>query len=70
MGVSRLTTIWVDGGNDCEPLMQWVMDFCRWTRAGGAATGANPGLRVAQKTMGSGAHFRLVDGVSAIRQRL
>ena len=28
--VSRLTTIWVDGGNDCEPFMQWVMDFCRW----------------------------------------
>lgn len=28
--VSRLTTIWVDGGNECEPFMQWVMDFCRW----------------------------------------
>src|SRR4028119_488360 len=28
--VSRLTTIWVDGGFDGEPFMQWVMDFCRW----------------------------------------
>ncbi|BAY46597.1 transposase [Kalymmatonema gypsitolerans NIES-4073] len=28
--VSRLTTIWVDGGNDYEPFMQWVMNFCRW----------------------------------------
>ncbi|BAY67062.1 transposase (plasmid) [Calothrix brevissima NIES-22] len=27
--VSRLTTIWVDGGFDGEPFMQWV-DFCRW----------------------------------------
>ena len=27
--VSRLTTIWVDGGFDGEPFMQWVMDFCR-----------------------------------------
>ena len=24
-----MTTIWVDGGNDYEPFMQWVMDFCR-----------------------------------------
>lgn len=28
--ISRLTTIWVDGGNDYEPFMQWVMNFCRW----------------------------------------
>ena len=28
--VSRLTTIWVDGGFNGEPFMQWVMDFCRW----------------------------------------
>jgi putative transposase len=26
----RLTTIWVDGGFDGEPFMQWVMNFCRW----------------------------------------
>lgn len=28
--VSRLTTIWADGGNDYDPFMQWVMNFCRW----------------------------------------
>ena len=28
--VSRLTTIWVDGGFDGEPFMQWVMDWFRW----------------------------------------
>ncbi len=26
--VSRLTTLWVDGGFDGEPFMQWVMDVC------------------------------------------
>ena len=29
-GVSRLHTIWADGGFDGEPFMQWVMDVCRW----------------------------------------
>lgn len=28
--VSRLHTIWVDGGYDGNPFMQWVMDVCRW----------------------------------------
>lgn len=28
--VSRLTTIWVDGGFDGAPFMMWVMDVCRW----------------------------------------
>lgn len=28
--VSRLNTIWVDGGYDGNPFMQWVMDCCRW----------------------------------------
>jgi transposase len=28
--VSRLHTIWVDGGFDGVPFMMWVMDFCRW----------------------------------------
>jgi len=41
IGVSRLHTIWTDGGFDGETFMMWVMDVCRWTRAGGAATGAN-----------------------------
>lgn len=28
--MSRMTTIWVDGGFDGQPFMQWVMNFCRW----------------------------------------
>lgn len=27
---SRLHTIWVDGGFDGKPFMQWVIDVCRW----------------------------------------
>jgi len=69
-GVSRLHTIWTDQGNDCEPFMQWVMDFCRWTKAGGAATRTNQGVCLAQKAVGGGAHFRLADGLSAIGSRL
>lgn len=29
-GCSSLHTIWVDGGFDGAPFMQWVMDVCRW----------------------------------------
>jgi transposase len=28
--VSRLHTIWADGGFDGEPFLHWVMDCCRW----------------------------------------
>jgi transposase len=28
--VSRLHTIWTDGGFDGDPFMQWVMNVCRW----------------------------------------
>jgi transposase len=28
--VSRLTTIWTDGGFDGPAFMMWVMDVCRW----------------------------------------
>lgn len=28
--VSRLHTIWVDGGFDGNPFMQWVITVCRW----------------------------------------
>lgn len=27
---ARLHTIWVDGGFDGAPFMQWVMHTCRW----------------------------------------
>ncbi|CDN13300.1 Mobile element protein [Richelia intracellularis] len=29
-GVSPLTLIWVDGGFDGKPFMEWVMNVCRW----------------------------------------
>ncbi len=29
-GVSRLHTLWVDGGFDGVPFMMWVMDVCHW----------------------------------------
>lgn len=28
--VSRLHTVWVDGGYDGNPFLRWVMDTCRW----------------------------------------
>jgi transposase len=28
--VSRLTTLWADGGFDGAPFLMWVMDVCRW----------------------------------------
>lgn len=28
--VSRLHTVWVDGGYDGNPFLVWVMDVCRW----------------------------------------
>lgn len=30
LAVSRLHTVWVDGGYDGDPFMHWVMDVCRW----------------------------------------
>ena len=29
-GVSRLHTIWTDGGFDGNPFLMWVMDVCGW----------------------------------------
>ena len=68
--VSRLHTIWVDGGNDCEPFMQWVMDVCRWIVLVVLRPQQTLMVRVAQKTVGGRAHFWLVDGVSAISQQM
>lgn len=65
-GVSRLHTIWTDGGFDGKPFMMWVMDGKPMDCAGGAATRANQRICLAQKTLGSGAHFRLDYGLSAI----
>jgi len=67
--VSRLHTIWVDGGNDCAPFMLWVMDVCRWIVQVVLRPEQTCMICLAQKTLGSGAHFRLDDGHSAISQR-
>ncbi len=67
---SRLTTIWVDGGFDGAPFMQWVMDFCRWIIQVVLRPEQTKGNTKAQKTLGGRTHLRLVDGISAISQRL
>ncbi len=68
--VSRLTTIWVDGGFDGEPFMMWVMDCCRWIVQVVLRPEQTCMFRTAQKTLGGGAYLRLADGMSAIGQRL
>lgn len=68
--VSRLHTIWVDGGNDCEPFMQWVMNFCRWTRASRAASQTAPGVCFAAQALGGRTDSGLACWVSTIEQRL
>ena len=57
--VSRLHTIWVDGGNDYEPFSQWVMDFCRWTRASRAAPKRAQRLCPVAQTLGRRAHMQV-----------
>lgn len=67
---SRLTTIWVDGGFDGAPFLMWVMDMCRWIVQVVLRPEQTKGNAIAQKTVGSGTNFRLVDGLQTIRQRL
>lgn len=62
---SRLTTIWVDGGFDGEPFMQWVMNFCRWIVQVVLRPERSLGLCLAQKTLGGRAYFWLAHGMSA-----
>ena len=68
--VPRLHTIWVDGGFDGAPFIRWVMDTCRWIVQVVLRPEQTLMLRVAQKTLGGGAHIRLADGVAAISARL
>ena len=68
--VSRLHTIWVDGGFDGTPFMQWVMDVCRWIVQVVLRPEQTKGNAIAQKTLGSGANVRVASLVSAIEQRL
>jgi len=66
--VSRLHTIWVDGGFDGEPFMRWVMDVCRWIVQ--VVHDQSKPKDSCLKTLGSRAHFRLDDEHSAIGERL
>jgi len=45
--VSRVHTVWVDGGYDGTPFLIWVMDVCRWIVQ--VTTGADQRLCLAQK---------------------
>jgi len=58
-------TIWVDGGFDGVPFMQWVMDVCRWV--------VQVVLRPETKGLCCSKRWSSApsaDGVSAIGQRL
>jgi transposase len=68
--VSRLTTIWVDGGNDCEPFMQWVMDFCRWIVLVVLRPEQSKGFVLLKKRWVVERTYGKVNGVPAIGQRL
>ena len=68
--VSRLHTIWVDGGFDGNPFLQWVMDVCRWIVQVVLRPEQTIMLCAAQKTLGRRAHVWLADGVTPIGQGL
>ena len=68
--VSRLHTIWADGGFDGEPFMQWVMDVCRWIVQVVVRPQQTLMVRGAQKKVGRGADLWLVHGLSPISKRL
>ncbi len=68
--VSRLTTIWVDGGFDGEPFMQWVMDFCRWIVLVVLRPEQSKGFVLLKKRWVVERTYGKVNGVPAIGQRL
>jgi transposase len=68
--VSRLTTIWVDGGFDGAPFMSWVMDFCRWIVQVVLRLEQTKGFVLLKKRSCGRAHFWLAYGMSAIGQQM
>lgn len=62
-GVSRLHTIWADGGFDGNPFMIWVMDVCQWIVQVVLRRLANQRVRVTQKKVGGRTNVWLADGV-------
>ena len=47
--VSRLTTIWTDGGFDGLVFMMWAMDICRWIVQVGLRPEQNKGFLLLKK---------------------
>jgi len=60
-------TIWVDGGFDGEPFMQWVITVCGWIVQVVLRPEQTKGL-CWKKTLDGWTDFRLVDGLSSISQ--
>lgn len=68
--VSRLHTIWVDGGYDGNPFLRWVIDTCRAHCASCPTSARAPGLCLASVALGGGKNLWLVQLVSATQQGL
>ncbi len=68
--VSRLHTIWTDGGFDGDPFMQWVITVCRWLVQVLLRPEQTKGFVVLKKRSCRRTNIRLVDGHSSIGQRL
>lgn len=68
--MSRLHTLWVDGGYDGEPFMQWVMDTCRWIVQVVLRPQERKGFVLLPKRACCGTDVRLALLVSAVEQRL
>lgn len=68
--VSRLHTIWLDGGYDGNPFMQWVMDVCRWVVQVVLRPQERLGFVLLPKRSCGGTYFWLAQLVSAFEQGL
>ena len=68
--VSRLHTVWVDGGYDGGPFMHARDGHLPLDCPGSAATAGSQGLCLATQTLGGRTDTRLVELVSAVEQRL
>lgn len=68
--VTRLHTIWVDGGFDGDPFLQWVMDFCHWIVQVVLRPRERQGFVLLPLALGSGADFGLVNWLSPLEQGL
>jgi transposase len=68
--VSRLHTIWVDGGFDGDPFVQWVMDCCRWIVQVVLRPEQTKGNAIAQEALGGQAYLWLVNALLALNPGL